>query len=308
MLKKIRTAVVEQLWHEYHSTTPHINDIKAKLADQGLTNYPLDHFAIIDLPGPHSGIPTLRSIFEMLGFKVRGKGYLASKQNDFVWLAAEDSETLKAHEALPQVVVADFRLEEMPDNISAIISKYSEQTNPFPIEELQTLIMLAEQEEEEAAASTAIRLVSKYLKGRDWPAPTIEEFKTVQAFNELLAWVLVFGRRPNHFTLSVHLLNTFQNLEAFHDFIENDVRLNLNYDGGVIKGGKHTGISQGSTTGIAKEVQLADGKVAIPTGFVEFVWRYPTNENVKPSNWQDYYTDFIAQHANHVIESLYSQE
>jgi hypothetical protein len=148
-----------------------------------------------------------------------------------------------------------------------------------------------------------------YLSGRTWPLPSTREFRTVHEFNELLAWVLIFGHKPNHFTLSVHLLSEFPDLSAFHRFIEEDLQLPLNNEGGIIKGRKESGIAQGSTVGNPQNVSLSDGDVELPLGFVEFVWRYPQPHLAsKPIWWKDYFTGFVANHANRVIESLYIKE
>jgi hypothetical protein len=137
----------------------------------------------------------------------------------------------------------------------------------------------------------------------------VKEFTAVHEFNELLGWVLIFGRKPNHFTLSIHLLDYFENLNDFIQFITDEVKLTLNKEGGLIKGGKTVGIAQGSTQGQSLTVSLLDGNITIPTGFVEFVWRYPhaslPSNPHKPRLWRDYFTGFVAQHADHVIESLY---
>jgi hypothetical protein len=147
---------------------------------------------------------------------------------------------------------------------------------------------------------------ANYFNGRDWPLPTVAEFKTVHAFNELLAWVLVFGRKPNHFTLSVHLLSEFNNLSEFNDFIEKILKLPLNQEGGLIKGQAQSGIAQSSTMGLQETIMLADGNVSLPTGFVEFVWRFPNPTlATKPILWRDYFTGFVANHADYVIESLF---
>jgi hypothetical protein len=302
MLKSVRKTIINQLWQTYHQTTSDIREIELALKQRHITNLPLDHLAIIDLPGSKTGIPVLQELFSLIGYTFEGCGYLPDKQNDFTWLAEVDSRDQLATNVLPQIVVADFRLEEMPADIRAIITHYAEQSKPAPIKEMQ---QLAADIHHQNAAITMTHLILTYLSGRDWPLPTVAEFKRVQAFNELLAWVLVFGRRPNHFTLSIHLLHQFDSLLKFHQFIKNDVKLELNHEGGIIKGDKTTGIAQGSTVGIKQTIQLADGSVALPTGFVEFVWRYPHNPIQKPENWDDYFTGFVAQHANHVIESLY---
>src|SRR3990167_5495295 len=122
MLRSLRSSVIDHLWREYHQTNHQMRQI-----EYHLSNYrkplPLDHFAIIDLPSPHTGIPILRDIFLLLGFKEHGKGYLPDKHNDFLWMADQDCANMPALLAPPQAVVADFRLNEMPPNVRYIIEK-----------------------------------------------------------------------------------------------------------------------------------------------------------------------------------------
>lgn len=306
MLKQARQHIVNRLWAGYHSTSPQIKRIESCLKKIGVENVILDHFAIIDLPGPRTGITHLSQLFASLGYEMRGRDYLADKQNDFLWMAEEDSPRQEAHAVLPQVVVADFRLDEMPLDVKTIIAKYAQLSPPSPLATVQTLSQRIANHDT-SAINPLNDCLLRYFSGRDWPLPTVKEFHTVQAFNELLAWVLVFGRKPNHFTLSIHLLQHFKDLPDFHDFIETEVKLTLNQEGGVIKGGRTTGIAQSSTVGQLQTVALADGTITLPTEFVEFVWRYPrANLSGTPLLWKDYFTDFVAQHADHVIESLYT--
>lgn len=304
MLRQLRKSIIDHLWHQHREATSQLACIERHLSQRRIKASPLDHFAIIDLPGPHSGIPTLTAIFSLIGYQERGKGYLPDKQNDFLWMADTDSMQGFAYDALPQAVVADFRPEEMPASIAAIIQKYAQQSAIFPLSTAKALVERIHQNDRDAC-QTLFTLITSYLNGRDWPLPTKAEFYLVREFNELLSWVLVFGRRLNHFTLSVHLMREFTNLDSFHTFITEDVQLQLNQEGGVIKGGPHTGIAQGSTVGASQTITLADGTVDLPTGFVEFVWRYPAQSEItNPRYWKDYFTGFVAQHANHVIESL----
>ncbi len=300
MLRQLCQHIIHTLWDNYRSTSSQMQRIEEKLKQKGIDKLTLDHFAIIDLPGANTGIPHLTQLFSAIGYKEQGNDYLPEKQNDFLWMAEADSMHLGATEVLPQAVVADFRLDELPSEVKKIIEKYAALAPPSPLKEIQMYI-------DEMSAKQAHDLFIRYLAGRDWPLPTVKEFNTVHEFNELLSWVLIFGRKPNHFTLSIHLLNQFENLEHFHRFIAEEVELELNQDGGIIKGGKSAGIAQGSTMSLIHTVNLLDGPIEIPTGFVEFVWRYPRYAELekKPAYWTDYFTGFIAQHADQVIESLY---
>lgn len=304
MLPSLRHTIIKHLWTTHRATSREIKQIEAGLKQKHTAPLVLDHFAIIDLPGPKTGIPQLSQIFSLLGYEVRGQDYLADKQNDFLWLAESGSDEQYARDVLPQVVVADFRIDELPIEIRKIITHYADYAPTFPLSTLKQQIADLQAGKSEAATH-ALSLLAQYFSGRDWPLPTCKEFSLVREFNELLAWVLVFGRRPNHFTLSIHHLNAFVDLTDFHRFIEDELQLTLNREGGLIKGGKSAGIAQSSTLGITQNILLADGEIAIPTQFVEFVWRYPLKADSQPLLWKDFFTGFIASHADHVIESLY---
>lgn len=292
---------------KFHNDTPQLKIIEEKLYERGIEEIPLDHFALIDLPGPHTGISELAQIFSAMGYIVQGTDYLPDKQNDFLWLTEIDSKHSLALKVLPQVVVADFRLDEMPTHVRKIISKYSKQASPSPLRQIQKLTGRVYLDDFHAAKELN-DIIMHYLNGRDWPLPNKQEFYDVYEFNQLLAWVLLFGRRPNHFTIATHLLNGFENLRAFLQFIEDKVQLKLNYDGGLIKGNVQDGMEQGSTTGIEQRITLADGEVTVLSEFVEFIWRFPHVKKDTGFLWQDYHTGFIPQNANRVIESLYVPE
>lgn len=304
MPKLFTQALLQNLWQAWYQSSPDMQGITKAFRQRGISAFTQDHFAVIDLPSAHSGIPQLKQLFEKLGYLERGKDYLAEKQNDFLWMAEANGEDLPAKEVLPQVVVADFRLDQMPPDIAAIISHYANQTSALILPELHALIEGVDSGDE-SAIKPCTEKFCQYFAGRDWPLPSVSEFRQVREFNELLAWVLVFGRRPNHFTLSIHLMDQFPDLGTFHQFIEEEVKLRLNEEGGAIKGGKEKGIAQGSTAGIMQKVKLSDGEIDLPYGFVEFVWRYPLKDQ-DPCKWSDYFPDFIASQANRVIESLYS--
>jgi len=299
----LRTEIIKTIWNYYQNTSLEMLKISEAFERHHIHSRPLDHFALIDLPSPLSGIKTLKEIFTHLGYVVRGEGYLPEKQNGFLWLAEEGCEELPACQVLPQVVVADFCLDELPVHVRNIIEKYTQHIKPAPLLLIHDLIKQALNHDE--AKKKCTQVILSYLAGRDWPLPTRYDYELVKEFNELLSWVLVFGRRPNHFTLSIHLLNHFSNLNEFHTFIQTHAQLSLNQEGDQIKGNRQAGIEQGSTNGALETVLLADGAIQIPTSFVEFVWRYPhTKSQDEATLWGDYFTGFVSDHANKVIESL----
>jgi hypothetical protein len=305
MLNQVKRQIIQQLWYNYAADLPMVSSIQTGLQEQYNEVLRWDHFALIDLPGPYTGIGTLCDLFSLLGYEIRGRDYLAEKQNDFVWLAEKSIESQCLENALPQIVVADFRYDALDPEVRKIIAVYAEQAKPL---DLKQLVYLKNQilNQDESAASDLINLVVDYLKGRDWPLPTRKEFVTVRNHNELLAWVLVMGRQVNHFGWAIHLSEKFTDLPAFNQFVSESLGIPLNKKGGIIKGHAEQGIVQSSTASINKSVTLADGVIDLSDRFIEFVWRYPIlPSSEKPRLWKDYFSGFIANNADRVVESLY---
>ncbi len=300
MLNKVKRLIIRQLWENYIAVFPQVLNIQTALWEQYNEVLLWDHFALIDLPGPHTGIKSLADIFFQLDYEIRGQDYLAEKQNEFVWLAERSIEAQKVEEALPQVVLADFRREALDSDVRKIIDTYASLAKPFAMQQLHFLKMRI-LEQDEAAIYDLVTLIVDYLKGRDWPLPTVKEFKTVKRHNELLAWTLVMGRQVNHFGWAIHLSKKFKDLEVFNQFVSKTLDIPLNRKGGLIKG-----IEQSSTAAITKSISLSDGIVDLSDRFIEFVWRYPAlTTNKKPVLWKDYFNGFVANNADHVVESLY---
>lgn len=303
MLNHVKNYVLNQLWQNYSSHIIEIAIIQDHFKQCFQEDLTLDHFAIIDLPGPYTGMDTLSTLFSYLGYKTRGQDYLAEKQNNFRWLSDEINPETLAIDAAPQIVVSDFRREALAPQVLTIIDYYANFSQALDIEQLKFLhhhTLL----QDEVAANELSAFILSYLQSRDWPLPTLKEYEIVKSHNELLAWVLVMGRQVNHFAWGMHLSKGFSQLKLFNQFLSSTLKLSLNNKGGLIKGNIKKGIEQSSTQPIKKSIKLADGDIDLSDRFIEFVWRYPKKigEN---RLWHDYFTGFVADNANRVVESLY---
>lgn len=305
LLKQTRHVLTQGLYQAYKKRVSCFQKIEIALQKRGNASLVLDHFAIIDLPSAHSGIPYLSAVFSALGYQVQGADYLPDKQNDFTWLAEVDAVGQAAAHTLPQVVVADFRLEALPFSVRKTIEKYICHIVTPALSQVQYLSAQIVKGDTVAAAQLIALLIDVFSK-RSWPLPTVADFKTVEEANALLAWVLLCGPIPNHFTIAAHLLQRFSSMQACMDFIAIEQEMPLNTKEGVLKGSPERGMEQGATLGEPIQVAIADGSVRLPGPFVEFVWRYAKIPGATPVYWQDYYTGFIAQQADTVIESLYA--
>lgn len=299
-LKQTQTAVVETLWQLFTERFTYLAKIFALFSSK----ITLDHLAIIDLPSQHTGINTLNQLFAALNYLPQGRDYLPDKQNEFMWLTPAENFQLKASESLPQIVIADFQIEALPIPIRDIIYKYTLHIKPFPWLMFHNLCGRMYKGDHTARLELT-KFIATYCQRRDWPLPTAKEFYSVKEANELLAWVLIFGRQPNHFGISVHLVEKFSSLVEFNHWIKTHA-IELNQQQGEIKGTKEKGIAQSATVGQRIKLQLEDGIIALPGPFIEFVWRF--SEKSHPEYWSDYFTGFIGNQANYVIESVYESK
>jgi len=302
-LRHIRSELTKNLWAIYQNDVKHAAIIARAMKAYSASPIALDHYAIIDLPSAKTGLSTLCQIFSAIGYTAQGRDYLAEKQNEFLWMAECDAINKPVDQVLPQVVIADFRLDDLPVEIRKIIEKYTRHITATPLSKIQNLSGQAFLGNRDAA-DQLIKILIDYFMVRDTPLPTVTDFKQVHEYNELLAWVLVFGRQPNHFTISVHLLENFASLHEFNRFIEK-LPLPLNDRGGVIKGSHDQGIEQSATQGELITIALADGTTTLPERFIEFTWRYPIKNPTTNMKWNDYFTGFIAHNANRIIESVF---
>lgn len=303
MLNRVKSYIFSQLWENYSTHLRELTTIQRYIQDYFQEELIQDHFALIDLPGPYTGIDTLTSLFSYLGYRVRGQDYLAEKQNNFRWLSEDVSPDTLAVEALPQIVVADFRREALAPEVLTIIDHYAGFARALDIDYLQVLHRRTLEQDEEAACELS-RCILYYLQSRDWPLPTLQEYEIVKSQNELLAWVLVMGRQVNHFAWAIHLSPCFSQLTLFNQLLSATLNIPLNQKGGLIKGNANIGIEQSATKPVIKSIQLADGMINLPDRFIEFVWRHPKKAG-ETRRWHDYFTGFVADNADRVVESLY---
>lgn len=298
LITTVRKKIIQQLWQNTLATNANMQKIVTWIN----TPIILDHFAIIDLPSEFSGIATLNQIFSALNYLPQGRDYLADKQNEFMWLAPTEAEFQLAQQADPQIVIADFRFAELAPHIQSILENYTKHIKPFPWQQFHRLCGRAYHDDIDAA-NELTALIINYCQQREWPLPTVEDYLTIKSSNELLAWVLVFGRCVNHFGISIHCRKSYDSLAQFNQQLEQQLAIPLNQQGGKIKGNAEKGIAQSSTEGELLALPLANGNSKLNGPFIEFVWRYATLSN--PQYWKDYFTGFIGTQANYVIESVY---
>jgi hypothetical protein len=137
--------------------------------------------------------------------------------------------------------------------------------------------------------------------------PTYADFHLAKESNELISWVMVFGRIVNHFGLSVHLRPDTKDLSTFNnEIIKSGLRFN-EMNGRIIKGQPSEFLEQSAIRAGSLAINLTDGsKIEIQNRFIELVWRHKIT-HLNTSLWENYYADFVGRNATNVVESLYTE-
>jgi hypothetical protein len=130
--------------------------------------------------------------------------------------------------------------------------------------------------------------------GKTWEA-SFEIYNKLATESEYASWIYAWGHRPNHFTVSVNELKSFNEVSDINEFISS-LGYKLNTSGGAIKGTPAELLEQSSTMANLVDVKFIEGEFKIPACYYEFAKRYKM-ENGK------YYQGFIAKSADKIFES-----
>lgn len=303
LLPIVRSQFIDFLWNRFkerNSQSKTLSDFLSHHVDR----VPLDHFAIIELPGPDSN--TLEDLLTSIGFVKRGQGYLPDKINDFSWFAAEDNKTKDVCKALPQIVLGNFRVQECTPETRALLERIT-----LPLQKVNwsgvSRLVNETQKGDEVSAQGLFSILKVVFTQMPYQVPTVKEFLHLQKENELMAWSLIHGREVNHFGVAVHSIQKIGSLHEFNQLVVEKLRFELNrYGGSEIKGVAAEGIIQSATVNTYAIQRVSDGTVIIREPFLEFVWRFKTQADVLTQNtWCSFFQEFVPKNANKVIESVY---
>ncbi len=302
-LPYVRNWLTNYLWENYKNQVSQASIIEKAIQERTKSDVILDHFEVIDLPGQNSGFLPLCQIFSAIGYTVVGRETLEVEQNEFIWMIESDALEKPIKKVLPTVVIGNFWRDKMPSHVRSIIEKYTEAVTLDHVKKIQNLSGKAFLGDAKSAEEL-ISFFKNYFE-RESPLPTLKDYKDVHAYDELLAWTLVFGRRPNHFAMAIHLLENFDSLEVFKIYIKEKVNICLNKTEGDKEGETEQRTSLNSNVA---PIHLADGDIPIMGPFMEFIWRYPQKNHKDPQKWGYYFTGFVTKTANLLLGLIYKKK
>lgn len=256
-------ALLDKMWTDYTALNPQAQKIVDLLSARGdkVVN---DHIALRTFNHPKVNLDVLAKSFVEAGYVHKGDYDFEQKK-----LKAKHFE--HADPSLPLIFISELLLEEFSDDFNGIVNNLVEQVVEEDINDFNFS-----------------------SNGRPWNLSS-EDYKKLQKESDYGAWMGAIGFRPNHFTVSINKLDSFEEVKDLNSFLK-EKGIKLNESGGEIKGSKDVCLEQSSTLADSVEVEFSDTKLTIPSCYFEFAKRYPLESG-------ELYTGFVAKSADKIFES-----
>jgi hypothetical protein len=302
LIKQSRRDVFSKLWTHYFSLVPFapklVDDFK-KRGDEWIE----DHVAYRTLPGEHTGAHILQAVFEALGYKRMDDYNFEEKQLKAFWMCPPDIDA-HSREASPKVFISELIPTKFSPEFQEIIRRYCSQVTASPLPLIKELREKAKNGDKEAAAQFVAETSAFLSSLPSWSRPSLKDYEVLRKESEYAGWTLLFGNQLNHFTVSVHLMKTFENIHPLVQFLDKDLKVPMNKaGGGIVKGTPDLLLEQISTMAAAVPYNFQDGLMSVPYGFVEFAYRYPQAGKKHDGAWHSYYQGFVTSNADKIFES-----
>jgi len=256
-------SLLDKMWTDYVAINPLAQKVYNLFTTRGdkVLN---DHIALRTFNHPRVNVDVIAKPFLDSGYKYGGDYHFTEKK-----LFAKHYE--HPDQSKPKIFISELRLE--------LFSKDLQDT-------VNTLIAQIPTGQEKQFDFSSI--------GRPWKV-TKEIYQKLMKESDYAGWVAAFGYRPNHFTVFINALKSFENITDLNQFLKSQ-GVQLNSSGGEIKGTPEVFLEQSSTLANNIEVEFSDGKLTVPACYYEFAKRYAL-----PSG--DLYQGFVAASADKIFES-----
>ncbi len=301
LISQARREVFQKLWTHYFSLVPFapklIDDFK-KRGDEWIE----DHVAYRTLPGEHTGAHILQGIFEALGYKRMDDYFFEEKQLKAFWLCPPDTEG-HSREASAKIFVSELIPTKFSPEFQEVIRRYAQQVSASPLSNIHKLAALTKQGDKAAKDQLVIECASYLTALPPWNRASLRDYEVLRKESEYAGWTALFGNQINHFTVSVHLMKTFESIHPLAKFLDEDLKVPMNKVGGIVKGTPDLLLEQISTKAADVAYNFQEGVMNIPYGFVEFAYRYALENKKHDGAWKSYYQGFVTSNADKIFES-----
>ena len=290
--KKTIHLILESLFETYSNRVPDVKKItNALVKNKIITNQKdiiNDHIAFRTMGVKNLGINSLEKIFLHHGYVKRDNYSFRLKKLNAYWYSHEEKN-------MPRIFISELKVDELSEESKKIINKYTNQVKKDPVDEINL---------------DNVKEVIGFLSNPLWSLPSLVDFNNLLNESEYASWVIYNRYYLNHYTISVHELNTnYNTLKKFNKFLYK-LNIKLNNSGGVIKKSKDGLLLQSSTIANTVEATFLENKTSLISGsYVEFAERrvHPIFKNIPLNNIESKHRrdGFEASNDDKIFESTF---
>ncbi len=254
---------LKKMWLDYCKMNPQSQAIEELLVKKGeiIIN---DHIALRTFNHPSMNIKVFQKLIEKLGYKEK-------EHYEFVEKKLHAVHFEHSNEILPKIFVSELLVEKCSGLIQETVTNLAQSVTPEFTSNIDFM-----------------------MKGRPWEM-SYQVYEKIAKESEYASWLSAHGFRPNHFTVAIHFLKTFNDIRKINSLLQEN-NFKLNQSGGVIKGSISEFLEQSSTMAGEIPVQFNEGVYNIPGCYYEFAQRY------KMPNGKLFH-GFVAKSADKIFES-----
>lgn len=303
LIDHCRREVFKRLWAHYSQLVPDVPKL-IQAFQARCEEWTEDHVAYRTLPGEFTGAHILQGVFEALGYTRKDDYFFDAKQLKAFWLCPPDVQG-HTRNASPKIFVSELIPTKFSSDFQEVIRRLTSQVTASPLRRIQLLRDQVKAGKKEAADQLIRECVSLLTTFPSWNRPSLRDYEVLKKESEYASWTMLYGHQINHFTVSVHLMNTFKGIKELADYLEKDLKVPMNHVGGVVKGTADLLLEQISTMAVDIDYEFQEGVEKVPYGFVEFAYRYPLPGKKTDGQWQSYYQGFVTSNADKIFESTF---
>ena len=256
-------TLLQKMWADYVEISPDSQVIHDLFTERGDT-VNNDHIALRTFQHSRLGIDQMAAPFIEMGYAAQGEYHFEKKK-----LFARHFE--HKNSKLPKIFISELLVDQFSSFLQEKVHDIVEQITDDNLSRPDFTCL-----------------------GRLWDI-SFSDYTKLSDESEYAGWLSAFGFRPNHFTVSINDLNSFDSVSDINVFLK-EKGFGLNSSGGEIKGNPEQKLEQSSTLAQSVNVDFSDGPQSVPSCYYEFAKRYPLQNG-------QLYQGFVAASADKIFES-----
>ncbi|PAX53402.1 DUF1338 domain-containing protein [Brunnivagina elsteri] len=288
----------DSLWQDYINRVKYAKIYQKMIINAGGT-VSNDHIAFrslrlninINKTQINLGIKLFEPILNRLGYEAAGEYFFP----DTHLYACHYKHPEQEKYSLPKLFISELIVEELPDEIAAIIRKTVSNGN-FDC-------FLQSSKDNFEIDNTNLILNAKETFTRHWQTPYYSDIQKVNQVSQYGAWILLHGYAANHFTADVNRQNTpkYPNIEITANGLA-DLGIPMKAE---IEGSMNLGLRQTATHAVNEQVTVIDDSSGVE---IQIPWTYAYYElaqryvvEIEPGK-QELFDAFLGDNARQLFE------